>query len=69
MERKTKRDRNPGRDPVVPSEDKGREAQDRAKPGGRTGGARSPVDAMHVDAPKHRDNEHGHRAERSTREE
>jgi len=69
MERKTHRDRNPGKDPVFPSEDKGREAQDRPKPSGRSGGARSPVDAMHVDAPAHQDNERGHRARRGTPEE
>lgn len=36
-----------------------REAQDRAK--GASGQATSPVDAMHVDAPKERDNASGHR--------
>jgi hypothetical protein len=57
----TRRDRNPGGDAVVPTEDKGREAQDRAKPTDRSGGARSPVDAQHVDAPKKQDNARGHR--------
>ena len=56
-----KRDRNPGGDSVVPSEDRGREAQGRSKPTDRTGGARSPVDAQHVDAPKKQDNTRGHR--------
>ncbi|HEX6574782.1 MAG TPA: hypothetical protein VF042_07395 [Gemmatimonadaceae bacterium] len=58
----TGRDRNPGNDPNVPSEDKGREAQDRSQ-SSRGSGPRSPVDSMHVDAPKHRDNESGHREE------
>ncbi len=43
---------------VVPAEDKGREAQDRAKRPGK-GSARSPIDAMHVDAPKERKNAAG----------
>ena len=38
-----------------------REAQDRAKPSESSGGARSPVDSMHVDAPKKQDNARGHR--------
>ena len=36
-----------------------REAQDRAK--GASGQAKSPVDAMHVDAPEQRDDASGHR--------
>ena len=59
------RDRNPGLDEAVPSEDKGREAQDRAKPSGRSGGAESPVDSMHVDAPKKQDNARGHDHDRT----
>jgi hypothetical protein len=49
------------RDKEVPAELAQREAQDRA--GSRTGEgrARSPVDAMHVDAPKRQDNARGHR--------
>jgi hypothetical protein len=49
------------RDREVPAELGRREAQDR--PGSRTGEgrAKSPVDAMHVDAPKRQDNARGHR--------
>jgi hypothetical protein len=54
------KDRNPGGDEVVPAEGAKREAQDRAKPRSGAGGARSPVDAMHVDAPKKQDNTRGH---------
>jgi septum formation protein len=43
---------------VVPTEDRGLEAQDRAKRPGK-GSARSPNDAMHVDAPKQRKNAAG----------
>jgi hypothetical protein len=64
MDRNAGRDRNPGKDANVPAEDKGREAQDRAKPSGKRGGAESPVDSMHVDAPKQQDNARGHRAPR-----
>lgn len=38
-----------------------REGQDRAKPSAKAGGAKSPVDSMHVDAPKQQDNARGHR--------
>jgi hypothetical protein len=55
-------------DKDVPAEGSKREAQDRAGPRPGAGGARSPVDAMHVDAPKQQDNARGHRA-RSEREE
>ena len=53
-------------DSEVPAELSKREAQDR--PAGDSGGAhaQSPVDAMHVDAPKHQDNARGHRARRET---
>ena len=47
-----------------PAELSRREAQDRAKPTPNSGGARSPVDAMHVDAPKHQDNTRGHKQDR-----
>jgi hypothetical protein len=63
MKGDAKRERNPGRDPVVPSEDSGREAQDRSKPSASRGGAESAVDSMHVDAPKRQDNARGHRRE------
>jgi hypothetical protein len=51
------------RDNEVPAELARREAQDR--PARRTGkgSAKSPVDAMHVDAPKRQDNARGHRQE------
>ena len=45
-------------DTEVPAELAKREAQDRAKPTENSGGARSPVDSMHVDAPKRKE---GHR--------
>jgi hypothetical protein len=61
MERNKPRDRNPGHDPEVPSEDRGREAQDRAKPTDRHGGAESPIDSMHVDSPSKQKNTRGHR--------
>jgi hypothetical protein len=47
-------------DTEVPAELEQREAQDRPK-SEHGGGARSPVDSMHVDAPKHQDNARGHR--------
>ena len=48
-------------DTEVPAELAQREAQDRAKGSSGEGKPRSPVDSMHVDAPKHQDNAHGHR--------
>ena len=45
----------------APAELARREAQDRARSRTGSGRARSPVDSMHVDAPKQRDNEAGHR--------
>ena len=52
-------------DPEVPAEMDKREAQDR---GGRTGSgrAKSPVDAMHVDAPKQQKNTRGHKQRKRT---
>ena len=50
-----------GDDREIPAELARREAQDRAKPSSRRGGAESPVDSMHVDAPKKQDNKRGHR--------
>lgn len=50
-----------GNDREIPAELARREAQDRAKPTARRGGAESPVDSMHVDAPKKQDNKRGHR--------
>ena len=52
--------RKTGDDAEVPAELGKPEAQDRAKPRPNAGGARSPVDSMHVDAPKHQDNKAGH---------
>jgi hypothetical protein len=51
------------RDPEVPAELGKREAQDRA---GSGAGAKSPVDAMHVDAPKRQDNARGHKQRKRT---
>lgn len=50
-----------GADREIPAEMARREAQDRSKPTRRGGGAESPVDSMHVDAPKKQDNKRGHR--------
>ena len=44
-------------DAEIPAELSKREAQDRAKGSGQ---ATSPVDSMHVDAPKKQDNRRGH---------
>jgi hypothetical protein len=46
-------------DQDVPAELSKREAQDRPK-AESGGGAQSPVDSMHVDAPKQQDNARGH---------
>ena len=56
-----RRDRDPGNDLDVPTDDRGREAQDRARPTPKSGGAKSPVDSKHVDAPTKQENERGHR--------
>ena len=53
-------------DPEVPAELAQREAQDRPKEDSGAGHAQSPVDSMHVDAPKQQDNERGHRARKAT---
>ena len=52
-------------DAEVPAELSKREAQDRP---GKTAGAhaQSPVDSMHVDAPKKQDNTRGHRANKES---
>ena len=52
-------------DQEIPAELAKREAQDR--PGGRSGEgrAKSPVDAMHVDAPKRQDNTRGHKQKKT----
>ena len=54
------------RDPEVPAELAKREAQDRAGSDTGSAGAKSPVDAMHVDAPKHQDNARGHKQRKRT---
>jgi hypothetical protein len=50
-------------DTEVPAELDRREAQDRPTTE-HGGGARSPVDSMHVDEPTHQDNARGHRQRR-----
>jgi hypothetical protein len=55
-------------DEEVPAEGAPREAQDRAQARGGAGGARSPVDSMHVDAPKQQDNKRGHAQQRHLEE-
>jgi hypothetical protein len=54
----SKRKNTPDRE--MPAELDKREAQDRAA-SSKGGGAKSPVDAMHVDAPKKQDNTRGHK--------
>jgi hypothetical protein len=49
------------RDAEVPAELAQREAQDRSASKTGEGRAKSPVDAMHVDAPNRQDNARGHR--------
>jgi len=53
-------------DPEIPAELAKREAQDRAGSDKAGGGAKSPVDAMHVDAPKQQDNARGHKQRKRT---
>jgi hypothetical protein len=52
-------------DQEIPAELSKREAQDRAK-SESGGGAKSPVDSMHVDAPKKQDNKRGHATQDKT---
>jgi hypothetical protein len=52
--------RKNARDAEVPAELAQREAQDRASSKSGSGRAKSPIDAMHVDAPKQQDNKRGH---------
>ena len=54
------------RDAEIPAELAKREAQDRSTSRSGSGRARSPVDAMHVDAPKRQDNARGHRQKKQT---
>jgi hypothetical protein len=56
--------RDTGRDAEIPAELAQREAQDRAKGDAGVGRAQSPVDSMHVDAPKHQDNARGHKRDK-----
>jgi hypothetical protein len=53
-------------DPEIPAELGKREAQDRPSSRAGEGRAKSPVDAMHVDAPKRQDNARGHRRRKSS---
>jgi hypothetical protein len=53
-------------DADVPAELSRREAQDRQKGTERGGQAESPVDSMHVDAPKEQNNLRGHKRRRHT---
>ena len=55
-----------GRDAEIPAELEKREAQDRAKSRTGSGRAESPVDAMHVDAPKQQKNARGNRQKKQT---
>ncbi len=64
--RNTGSKRQTGRDPEIPAEMSKREAQDRAGSSSGTGRAKSPVDAMHVDAPKRQENARGHRQKKQT---
>jgi hypothetical protein len=59
-----KRKSTPDRE--IPAELDKREAQDRAGSDTGGGGAKSPVDAMHVDAPKQQDNARGHKQRKRT---
>ena len=54
------------RDTEVPAELGKREAQDRAGSKTGTGRARSPVDAMHVDAPTQQENARGHKRKKQS---
>jgi hypothetical protein len=54
------------RDAEVPAELAKREAQDRSTSRSGSGRAKSPVDAMHVDAPKRQDNARGHRQKKQS---
>ena len=54
------------RDPEIPAELAQREAQDRPRSRSGEGKAESPVDSMHVDAPKRQDNTRGHRQKRGS---
>ena len=58
--------RKSSRDPEIPAELAQREAQDRPRSRSGEGKAESPVDSMHVDAPKQQDNAQGHRRKRGS---
>jgi hypothetical protein len=53
-------------DPEVPAEMDKREAQDRGGIRTGSGRAKSPVDAMHVDAPTQQKNTRGHKQRKRT---
>jgi hypothetical protein len=56
--------RKGSRDREIPAELSRREAQDRPAASRGAGGARSPVDSMHVDAEGEQDNARGHRRQK-----
>jgi hypothetical protein len=56
--------RKNARDAEVPAELAQREAQDRSSSKSGSGRAKSPIDALHVDAPKQQDNRRGHQQKR-----
>lgn len=58
--------RKNARDAEVPAELAQREAQDRPSSRSGSGRAKSPVDAMHVDAPNRQENRRGNRQKRET---
>jgi len=58
--------RKNARNAEVPAELAQREAQDRPSSRSGSGRAKSPVDAMHVDAPARQENRRGRRQKRET---
>jgi hypothetical protein len=58
--------RQTGHDAEVPAELSKREAQDRGGSKSGSGRAKSPVDAMHVDAPKRQENARGHKQKKQS---
>ena len=63
--RNIKPKRGTGGDEEIPAELAKREAQDRAGSRTDSGRAQSPVDSMHVDAPKKQDNARGHKVKKA----
>jgi len=58
--------RQTGPDAEIPAELSKREAQDRSGSKSGTGRAKSPIDAMHVDAPKRQENARGNKQKKET---